>query len=85
MQFYLTKVRFYNDYEEKSQTNYSLRIGEGYADVAKQIGDDYRGAAGLDSIEAITIIPIGDDLTKFLDLSEDDYHKFVKEWAGIDD
>lgn len=80
MQFYLIKVQLYNDYEDKPQTDYSLRVGSSYADVVGQAAGDYR-----DTIEAITIIPIGDDETKSLKISAEDYHKFIKEWTGVTD
>lgn len=85
MRFYLTKVQLYNDYEDKPQTDYSLKVGSSYADVVGQAAGDYRDIYGHDTIEAITIIPIGDDETKSLKISAEDYHKFIKEWAGVTD
>ena len=84
--FFLTKVTFYNIYSDTTEISYGLVTASNLTAATHEIAQAYTDPqTNLDHIETLTLIPIGDIDTTILDLNEDEYHKLVQSWTGVEE
>lgn len=83
--FYIAKVTYYGDYDGDSHTEHLMVSEGGIADAINKIINLYCGCSdgSIDEgiLEAVTLIPVGDE--GYLELTEEQFNKLSKEWAGI--
>lgn len=81
--FYLTKVQYYAEHTDKTEVNYGLVVATNFSAAANVVTRGYTDpSTNVCSIEALTMIPVGEDDTNFLELDEDDFKKLTSDWVG---
>ena len=80
--FYLINVRFYNPCADETVVQDSIVFADSPMTLTKIITDSYSNLYGSNSIEAVTIYPIGEKDSQIIDITDQTALSLYHDWNG---